>query len=96
MPKGKKGVNVTQIFEQFTASLHQIIKEKVTDAVQAATKDFFASKFNIGKTEAPVQVKKAKAAVKKSKTRRGRPKGSKNKAEKAAAQAPAAENTPAQ
>ena len=39
------GSNVHAIFEQFVSSLAALIKEKVTESVQAATSDFFATKF---------------------------------------------------
>jgi hypothetical protein len=85
MPKEKKAGSVTEIFEQFTASLGALIKDKVAEAVQTATNDFFANKFSltsdVKKAKAVKPAKKAKKAGKK----RGRPKGSTNKAAKAAA-----------
>lgn len=44
MPRGKLR-RVPAIFEEFVSSLSALIKVKVAEAVQAATSDFFATKF---------------------------------------------------
>ncbi|MBI5526555.1 MAG: hypothetical protein HY897_09480 [Deltaproteobacteria bacterium] len=73
MPKGIPR-SVPALFEQFVGSLSVLIKEKVSEAVQAATNDFFASKFGTvvapaAATPAPVRRRRRR--------RRGRKPGSK-------------------
>jgi len=67
MPKTKSN-SVPVIFDQFVSSLGLLIKEKVAEAVQAATSDFFTSKLglNIAKEAKPAKRGKARG--------RGRPK----------------------
>ena len=71
MPRGRPG-SVNTIFDQFVSSLSTLIKEKVTEAVQGATNDFFSSKF--GAAVAPAA---AAAAPVRRRRRRGRKPGPK-------------------
>ena len=90
MPKGRKLSRVPEIFEQFIAGLGQLIKDKVSESVAAATNDFFNTKLGGAPQKAEKPVKKGRKG-----RRRGRPKGSKNKT-KAPAKPQKTEEKPAQ
>jgi len=60
--------SVPEIFDQFVSSLGLLIKEKVAEAVQAATSDFFTSKLGLNVEKEAKQTRRGKGRG------RGRPK----------------------
>ena len=91
MPRPKKQQNITDIFEQFTARLGAMVKEKVLVAVAEATETFFKGGWQgvNPPTKAPAKPE-ADAAPKTRKRRR------RKAAKKAAATTPAPETKPAE
>ena len=90
MPRPKKQQTITDIFEQFTAQLGALVKEKVSLAVVEATETFFKGEC---KKAPPVKAKAKPEADAAPKTRKRR---RRKAAKKAAATTPAPEQKPAE
>lgn len=93
MPRPKKQQSLNGIFEQFTAQLGSLVKEKVNQAVAEATEAFYCGASKVSEKHAPAEAADEPAAPKR--RRRRRRKAAKKAVHSAPVSAPSPEIKPA-